>query len=67
MQLSARNQLRGRITGLSIGTVMAEVEVEVAPASVTAAITALSAERLTLKLDDEVTVIIKSTDVMIGK
>ena len=67
MQISARNQIRGRVKDLSIGTVMSEIEVEVEAATVTAAITALSAERLGLKKGDEVTVIFKATDVMIGK
>ncbi|HET6275617.1 MAG TPA: TOBE domain-containing protein [Candidatus Cybelea sp.] len=67
MELSARNQVRGRIKDLSTGTVMCEVRVETDPATITAAITALSAERLGLKKGDEVTVIVKSTDVIIGK
>ncbi|MGA8574247.1 MAG: TOBE domain-containing protein [Candidatus Cybelea sp.] len=67
MQISARNQIRGRVKDLSIGTVMSEIEVEVEAATVTAAITALSAERLGLKKGDAVTVIFKATDVMVGK
>ncbi len=46
---------------------MCEVRVETDPATITAAITALSAERLGLKKGDEVMVIVKSTDVIIGK
>ena len=67
MQISARNQVRGRVKDLSVGTVMAEVEVEIEPATIAAVITALSAERLGLKKGDEVVVIVKATDVMIGK
>ena len=67
MQISARNQIRGRVKDLSIGTVMSEIEVEVEAATITAAITALSAERLGLKKGDEVTVLFKATDVMVGK
>jgi|HubBroStandDraft_4_1064222.scaffolds.fasta_scaffold00014_56 molybdopterin-binding protein len=67
MQISARNQIRGRVKDLSVGTVMSEIEVEVEAATVTAAITALSAERLGLKKGDAVTVIFKATDVMVGK
>ena len=67
MELSARNQVRGRVKDLSVGTVMCEVRVETGPATVTATITALSAERLGLKKGDEVVVIVKSTDVMIAK
>ncbi|MGH7728268.1 MAG: TOBE domain-containing protein [Candidatus Binataceae bacterium] len=67
MELSARNQLKGRVTGFKLGTIMAEVEVTVEPAEVTATITRASVERLGLKAGDAVTVVIKSTEVMIGK
>jgi molybdopterin-binding protein len=49
------------------GTIMGEVEVEIQPATVTATITRASIERLDLKQGDDVAVIIKSTEVMIGK
>jgi molybdopterin-binding protein len=67
MQLSARNQLRGRVTAIKTGSVMAEVQVEIEAGSVTSAITDGSREALDLHEGDEVTVIIKSTEVMIGK
>jgi molybdopterin-binding protein len=46
---------------------MAEVTVEVDAGEVVAAITRGSVESLGLKAGDRVTVIIKSTEVMIGK
>jgi molybdopterin-binding protein len=67
MELSARNQIRGRVTNIHNGEVMAEVEVEIDPGTITAAITAASVKRLGLKDGDHVTVIIKSTEVLIGK
>jgi molybdopterin-binding protein len=67
MELSARNQIRGRVKSVSTGAVMAEVEVEVEPATITSAITASSARRLGLKEGDAVTVIIKATEVILGK
>jgi molybdopterin-binding protein len=67
MQLSARNQLRGRVTGVKTGGVMAEIQVEIEPGSVTSAITDSSREALDLHEGDQVTVIIKSTEVMIAK
>jgi molybdopterin-binding protein len=67
MEISARNQIRGRVKSVSEGAVMAEVEVAIEPATVSAAITAASAKRLGLKAGDEVIVIIKATEVMIGK
>lgn len=66
MQLSARNQLKGTVTNIKAGAVMAEVTVEIEPGVVTAAITDSSRERLGLKQGDEVAVIIKATEVMIA-
>lgn len=67
MEISARNQLRGRVTAVLSDEVMATVEVEIAAATITAAITAGSVERLGLKKGDDVIAIIKATEVMIGK
>ena len=67
MELSARNQIPGRVTAVKHGAVMAEVQVAVDAATVTAAITEGSQGRLDLKEGDQVTVIIKSTDVLLGK
>jgi len=66
LQLSARNQLRGTVRSVALGTIMAEVVVAIGDQEVVAAITRGSTERLGLKDGDEVTVIIKSTEVMIG-
>jgi molybdopterin-binding protein len=66
MQLSARNQLKGTVTNIKAGAVMAEVTVEIEPGVVTAAITDSSRDRLGLKQGDEVAVIIKATEVMIA-
>ncbi len=67
MQLSARNQLKGQVVKVKSGSVMAEVEVKVKAGKVVAAITDGSAKRLKLKAGDRVTVIIKATEVLIGK
>jgi molybdopterin-binding protein len=67
MQLSARNQLKGQVVRTKSGSVMAEVEVKVRAGKVVAAITEGSLKRLKLKAGDRVTVIFKSTEVMIGK
>ncbi len=66
METSARNQLRGTVTSVRMGAVMAEVVVDVNGAQVVAAITKESAERLGLVDGKSVTAIIKATDVMIG-
>jgi len=67
MRLSARNQLNGTVKDVKSGAVMAEITVNVDPGTVTAAITDSSRERLGLKEGDQVSVVIKSTEVMIGK
>ena len=68
MEYSARNQLEGKITGVDLGAVMANIKIEVSePNTITAVITKESAERLGLSEGDDVTAIIKSTEVIIGK
>ncbi|HEY2313519.1 MAG TPA: TOBE domain-containing protein [Streptosporangiaceae bacterium] len=67
MELSARNQLKGTVTGIKSGAIMAEITVDVKPGSVTAAITDSSRERLDIKEGDEVLVVIKATEVMIAR
>lgn len=67
MKLSARNQLKGKVTAVTSGTVMAEVAVHVEGGPVVAAITDGSRKNLGLKVGDDVTVIIKATEVIIGK
>jgi molybdopterin-binding protein len=66
MQISARNQLVGTVQSVKSGAVMAEVEVNVDAGMITAAITDASRERLGLKDGDQVSVIIKATEVMIA-
>ena len=67
MQLSARNQLNGKVKSIRLGTIMSEVVVKVGGQEVVSAITRGSAESLDLKRGDDVIVVIKSTDVMLAK
>lgn len=68
MQLSARNQLNGKVTGVDLGAVMANIKIEVSePNTIAAVITKESAEKLGLAEGDDVTAIIKSSEVIIGK
>ena len=68
MKLSARNQLNGKIANVELGAVMANVKIEISePGTITAVITKESAEKLGLAEGDDVTAIIKSTEVIIGK
>jgi len=67
MELSARNQLKGTVKSTKLGTIMAEVLVDIGGQEVVATITRTSVERLGLQAGDQVTVVIKSTEVLIGK
>ena len=67
MQLSARNQLKGTVTDVTAGAVMAEVVVDIGGQEVVAAITRGSVERLALDEGTEVAVLIKATEVMIAR
>lgn len=65
--ISARNRLRGRISRLALDGLMAEVQLRIGDQELVSVITRSSAERLGLKVGDEVVAVIKSTEIMIGK
>ena len=65
--LSARNQFKGIVKSVKLGGIMAEVVVTVGNIEVVSAITRTSAEQMALKAGEEVTAIIKSTEVLIQK
>ena len=68
MRLSTRNQLKGTITQVDIGSVMAIVKVRLNGGDqvVTSSVTKDAALELGLKEGQPATVFIKSTDVSIG-
>jgi molybdopterin-binding protein len=67
VELSARNQLRGRVLRLRAEGLMSEVALDVGGQELVAVITRASADRLRLAEGDEVLAVIKSTEVMIGR
>ena len=67
MALSARNQLPGTVKSVVLGAVMAEVVLDVAGHEVVSVVTRHSVENLDIKAGDEVTAVIKSTEVMLAK
>ena len=67
MALSARNQLRGRITEVVRGDVMAHIVVQVGENEIESVITRRSADEMNLQIGDTVSVVVKSTEVMIQK
>ncbi|SOX51577.1 molybdenum-binding protein [Mycobacterium ahvazicum] len=68
MRLSTRNQLKGTITEVELGTVMAVVKVKLDGGDqiVTSSVTKDAALDLGLKAGQPATVFIKSTEVTIG-
>jgi len=67
MPLSARNQLRGQVKEVIRGDVMAHVVVQVGENEIESVITRRSADEMDLRPGDTVSVVIKSTEVMIQK
>jgi molybdopterin-binding protein len=67
MALSARNQFPGTVTSIRLGKVMAEVVVQAGDHEIVSVITRGSAEQLGLAVGDDVTAVIKSTEVMIAR
>ena len=65
--ISARNRLRGKLARLTVDGLMAEVLMRIGDQDLVSVITRSSAERLGLKLGDDVFAVIKSTEIMIGK
>ena len=67
IEISARNQLRGRVADIRADGVMAEVVIRIGDQDLVAIITSSSARRLGLEKGDEVLAVIKSTEVMVAK
>jgi molybdopterin-binding protein len=68
MKLSARNVVQGKVVAVTKGATTAHVKIELAPElTLTSSITNESVDDLALKVGDGVSVIIKSSDVIIGK
>lgn len=65
MTLSARNQLTGTVKSIVLGSVMAEVVVDIGGHEVVSVITRRSVENMGLQAGDTVTAIIKATEVLL--
>jgi molybdopterin-binding protein len=66
MRLSARNQIRARVTGITRGEATANVEMDAGGVRLVASITIEAANELGLAAGTEVTAIVKASDVIIG-
>ena len=67
MAVSARNQLKGEITDIVLGTVMAHITIQVGENVIESVITRRSADEMNLKKGDSVTAVIKATEVLVAK
>ncbi len=68
MKISARNQLRGKVVGVTNGAVNGTVKVDIGSGLVlTSSITEEAIIDLGLAEGDEVTLLIKASDVLIAK
>lgn len=67
MKLSARNILKGKITSITKGAVAAEVEVDIGGGNTIAStITVNSVDRLGLSVGQDISVVIKASEVILG-
>lgn len=68
MKISARNSIKGKVTNVKEGAVMAKVTIDIGNGNmITSVVTVDSIKELDIKTGDDVFAIIKSTEVMIGK
>lgn len=68
MKLSARNVIPGKVVSVTKGVTTSHVKIEITPGQIiTSSITNESVDDLALTVGDEVSAIIKSSDVIIGK
>jgi molybdopterin-binding protein len=68
MKISARNQLKGKVTAVKAGATTSHVSIDIgAGNTVMASITNEAVGDLAIKVGDEVVAIIKASEVMVGK
>jgi molybdopterin-binding protein len=65
--VNARNQFRGKIVEIIVGSVVSEIDVETPAGMVTSVITTRSVRDLDLKVGSDVIAIVKATDVALAK
>ena len=66
MKLSARNQITARVTGITQGEAIANVELDAGGVRLVSSITVEAVRELGLQEGSEVVAIVKASDVLIG-
>jgi molybdopterin-binding protein len=67
MKLSARNQLQGTVRSVNEGAAVANVEIDVQGQRLVASVTVEAVKDLGLAEGDQVTAVIKASDVIVAK
>lgn len=68
MQISARNQIKGKVVKVEHGPISGQVHIDIGGGNVLVAhITEGSVEHLHINVGDEVTAIIKASSILVGK
>jgi molybdopterin-binding protein len=67
MKISARNQIKGKIVGVTKGQTTAHVRIDIGGVIVTASITNEAVDDLALQVGDDAFAVIKASDVMVAK
>ena len=67
MRISARNQIKGTVVEVKTGATTSHVRVDIGNGQIiTSAITNEAVDELAIKVRDQVTVVVKASDVMIA-
>ncbi len=66
MRLSARNQLKGKVTSIDRGPIHSKVRIDVGGQTITASISTEAVDELKLAVGGDCYAIIKATSVMVG-
>ncbi|KAA5606619.1 molybdenum-pterin-binding protein [Roseospira marina] len=67
MNISARNALKGTVTDIAKGQIVAKVKVDVGGQTVCSIVSVEAVDDLGLKVGDEISAIVKATEVMLAK
>jgi len=68
LKISARNQLKGKVTQVRKGVITAQVKMRIeTPATLTAVITREAVQEMRIKRGDDVLAVIKATSIMVSK
>lgn len=67
MKISARNALKGKVLDIQKGQIVAKVKVDVGGQTVSSIVSIEAVDDLGLKVGDDVSAVIKATEVMLAK